>query len=236
MSEPAPPLRLLSWNVRHLFGDPLAVRRVLRAASPDVVCLQESPRVPWAAWSLASLARSTGLIHVAGGWSGGGTAILSSPRVVVRDPEAFRFPLTRRNSQRRGATLVSVGRPGASAGPFLRVAGIHLGTEAEERLDHTRQLLERLSVRSGPVTGPVAVAGDLNEPPGGPAWQAFSAVVTDPAPGAPVTFPAARPRRRIDAVLTGAGVSTLEYGQWAPDRRDAELASDHLPVLALLSF
>ena len=230
---PEPSLRLLSWNVRHLFGDPLAVRRVLRAASPDLVCLQEAPRVPWAVWSLAALARATGLLPVAGGWSGAATAMLRSPRAPVRDPEALRFPLTRWGSQRRGATLVSVGRPGGGpGGPFLRVAAVHLGTEAPERLDHTRQLVERLSAQ--PL--PVVVAGDLNEPPCGPAWQAFSAIATDPAPGASFTYPALHPRRRIDAVLTGPGVQTLEYGQWTPDRRDAELASDHLPVLTLLRF
>ena len=35
-------------------------------------------------------------------------------------------------------------------------------------------------------------------------------------------------------MLTSPGIETLEYGQWQPDRRDAGLASDHLPVLSLI--
>jgi endonuclease/exonuclease/phosphatase family metal-dependent hydrolase len=234
MTDDLVPLRLLSWNVQHLFGDPLAVRRVLRAAAPDLVCLQEAPRVPWSASWLRSLASSTGLIYVAGGWASAATAILRSARVQVRDPEAFAFPsvpLRGRRLPRRGATLVSVAPPDRS-GPLLRVASVHLGVSAPERLDHVEQLVERLTA----ARLPVVVAGDLNEQPNGPAWQAFSAIVTDPAPEAPMTFSTRRPRRRIDAVLTGPQVETVEYGQWSPDRRDAELASDHLPVLSLIRY
>jgi endonuclease/exonuclease/phosphatase family metal-dependent hydrolase len=233
------PLRLLSWNVRHLFGDPLAVRRVLLAAEPDLVCLQEAPRVPWAGRTLASVARSAGLIHVAGGWSAGGTAVLRSPRVQVRDPEAFGlprtgdFPFARRWSHRRGVTLVSVGLPDSpDGGRLARVASVHLGLDRAERLDHVDRIVQRLTAAHLPIV----VAGDLNERPDGPSWQAFSSIATDPAPQAGTTFPAVRPRLRIDAVLTGAQVDTVEYGQWSPDRRDAELASDHLPVLSLIRF
>lgn len=221
------PLRVLSWNVRHLLGDPLAVHRVLRAAAPDLVCLQEAPRWPWSSWPLISLARAGDLIYLAGGYGGGGNALLRSPRLWADDGLALRFPLAHRRAQRRGAVLATVGRP---QGPRLAVASVHLGLDAAERLDHARALVERLS-----GTGlPVLVGADLNEPPGGPAWRVFAAVAADPDPGAPVTFPARRPRRRIDAILTGPGIETLEYGQWQPDRRDAELASDHLPVLSVI--
>jgi endonuclease/exonuclease/phosphatase family metal-dependent hydrolase len=141
------------------------------------------------------------------------------------------LPFAGRRLPRRGATLVSVAPPDRS-GPLLRVASVHLGVSAPERLDHAEQLVQRLIA----ARLPVVVAGDLNEQPNGPVWQAFSAIATDPAPEAPMTFSTRRPRRRIDAVLTGPQVETVEYGRWSPDRRDAELASDHLPVLSLIRY
>jgi endonuclease/exonuclease/phosphatase family metal-dependent hydrolase len=38
-------LRLLSYNVRSLRDDASAVARVIRAAEPDLVCIQEAPRL-----------------------------------------------------------------------------------------------------------------------------------------------------------------------------------------------
>jgi endonuclease/exonuclease/phosphatase family metal-dependent hydrolase len=220
-------LRVLSWNIKHLLGDPLAVHRVLRAATPDLVCLQEAPRLPGSKRQLNALARSGGLVYVAGGRSGAGTAMLRSIRAQLHDPRAFTFPLANWRAQRRGAVLATVSLPGLLP---VRVASVHLGLDAAERLQHVAEVIDRLSGAGLPMV----VAGDLNEPPAGPSWRAFAAVVTDPAPGAGPTFTAAEPRRRIDAVLTSPGIETVEYGRWQPERRDAELASDHLPVLSLI--
>jgi endonuclease/exonuclease/phosphatase family metal-dependent hydrolase len=123
--------------------------------------------------------------------------------------------------------LATVSVPGRTA---LRVAGIHLSLHLAERLQQVEDLIARLRT----TRLPLVVAGDLNEPPGGTAWRALSAVVRDPAPRAGVTYSTARPRHRIDAVLTSPDVETLEYGEWHPSDRDARLASDHLPVLAVL--
>src|SRR5690349_4384528 len=112
-------LRLLSWNVWKLLGDPLAVHRVLRAAEPDLVCLQEAPALLWSTRQLSALARAGGLHLVAGGRSGAGNAILRSSRVEVLHAEAFRFRPVNWRIQRRGAVLATVGRPGE---PALRLA------------------------------------------------------------------------------------------------------------------
>jgi endonuclease/exonuclease/phosphatase family metal-dependent hydrolase len=183
--------------------------------------------LPWSKRQLDSLARASGLVYVAGGRSGAGTAMLRSVRAQVYDPRAFTFPRANWRAQRRGAVLATVGLPGVLP---IRVASVHLGLDAAERLEHVAELIERLCASGLPTV----VAGDLNEPPHGPAWQAFSAIVEDPAPQAAPTFSVTRPRRRIDAVLAGRGVETVEYGQWLPNRRDAELGSDHLPVLSLI--
>jgi len=220
-------IRLLSWNIWKLFGDPLAVHRVLRAAEPDLVCLQEAPALPWSTWQLAALARATGLHLVAGGRTAAGNAMLRSSRLQVYEAEAFRFRPLNWRIQRRGAVLATVGLAGA---PQLQVAGVHLSLDPAERHAHVQELVARLSANRLPSV----VAGDLNELAGGPSWQALAVVATDPAPDAAVTFTVARPHRRIDVVLTGPGIQTVEYGQWQPDLRDAALASDHLPVLTLI--
>jgi endonuclease/exonuclease/phosphatase family metal-dependent hydrolase len=220
-------IRLLTWNIWKLFGDPLAVHRVLRAAEPDVVCLQEAPALLWSTWQLAALARNTGLHLVAGGRTAAGNAMLCSSRLQVHQATALRFRPMNRWIQRRGAVLATVG---LADGPSIQVAGVHLGLDPQERRAHVTELVRRLSAGGRPAV----VAGDLNELPGGPSWQALAAVATDPAPEAGATFTVARPRRRIDVVLTGPGIETVEYGRWQSDLRDAALASDHLPVLALL--
>ena len=232
-------LRVLSWNVWKMFGDPLAVHRVLRAAEPDLVCLQEAPVLPGSSRRLAALARAAGLRVVVGGRSAAGNAMLCSPRMEIDQAEAIRFQPLNRWIQRRGAVLATVGLGG---GPRFQVAGVHLGLDATERRMHVADLIARLT-SGGPAvagdravvpTGLPVVAGDLNELAGGPSWQELSPLVTDPAPQGPPTFSVARPRRRIDVILTGAGIETLEYGQWQPDPRDARLASDHLPVLSVI--
>jgi len=220
-------LRLLSWNVWKLLGDPLAVHRVLRAAEPDLVCLQEAPALLWSTRQLSGLARASGLHLVTGGRSAAGNALLRSSRVRVLEAEAIRFRPVNWRIQRRGAVLATLGLAGA---PPLRLAGVHLGLDPAERQMHAQELRDRLS-----ADRPVVVAGDLNELPGGPSWQVLAGVATDPAAGAAATFTVARPRKRIDAVLTGPGIEVIEYGQWQPEPRDAAAASDHLPVLAVIS-
>ena len=221
-------LRVLSWNVRDLLGDPLAVARVLRAARPDVACLQEAPRWPGSRWRLAALARNAGLHFVAGGRVSAGTALLCSARAQVVAAEAFGLPVEGWRTRPRGAVLATLGLPGE---PPLHVACIHLGLTETERAVHVGLLRARMAS----VGEAVVVCGDLNEPPSGPSWRALTGLVADPAPGAPPTFPARHPHRRIDAVLAGPGVRVLDYAGWAPDMRDVRRASDHAPVLAVLA-
>ncbi|GAB6897896.1 endonuclease/exonuclease/phosphatase family protein [Kineosporia succinea] len=218
----------MSWNIRHLQGDPLAVHRVVRAAAPDVLCVQEGPRVPGSHGQFARLARACGLHHLAGGRTAGSNAVFTSGRVRTRDVATFTFPLGHWRDNRRGVVLATV-QP-LSGGPALRVASAHLPTDQGQRLQHVRTLARQL----GDFGLPAVLAADLNEGPGGPCWQALEPLVADPAPGAPATYPADGPRHRIDAILTGRGVEVLEYGTWTPDEADVKLASDHRPVVAEL--
>lgn len=224
--EEADVLRVLSWNIRDLLGDPLAVHRVLRQARPDVVCLQEAPRLLLTRNQLANLARRSGVLYVTGGRASAGTALLASLRADVRGACAVRLPVQGRLTRPRGWAYAQVALPATA--PVV-VGSIHLGLSVEERATH----VSRITACLHDAGLPALVAGDLNERPGGPSWQSLSAVVADPAPDAAATFPAKRPRSRIDAVLVSPRLEVLEYG-FPPDvdRDDVRRASDHVPVLA----
>lgn len=221
-------LRVVSWNVRDLLGDPLAVHRVLRGLAPDVACLQEAPRRPGSRWRIAALARACGLLYVAGGRACGGTAVLVSLRADVGAVRVVRLPVAGRTTRTRGAVIVEVGLPGTGR---LAVACVHLGLDARERLRHAAAV-RALAGASG---DPLVVVGDLNERADGPSWHAWGPDVVDPAPHAGPTFPASSPRARIDAVLVAQQVEVLRYDDGGADPADVRAASDHLPVLAVLA-
>lgn len=217
-------LRVLTWNIRDLLGDPLAVHRVLRAARADIVCLQEAPRLLLTRNQLATLARRSGMLYVTGGRASAGTALLASLRADVRYPRAVRLPVEGWLTRPRGWAHAQVALPGTA--PAL-VASIHLGLSAAGRASHVARILA--GARAPGL--PAVVAGDLNERPDGPSWEVLSAVAEDPAPTSDPTFSAKHPRSRIDAVLVSPELGVVEYG-FPPevDLADVLRASDHLPV------
>ena len=75
-------LRVLSYNIRSLRDDPLAVARVIRSCRPDVVCLQEAPRHLLWQTKRRWLARRCGL-RLAVGRRPGGLEILTAPTLAV---------------------------------------------------------------------------------------------------------------------------------------------------------
>jgi endonuclease/exonuclease/phosphatase family metal-dependent hydrolase len=160
--------------------------------------------------------------------------VLVHPRLDVLGAEAARLPVAGLLTRRRGYAAVTVAAEGAA----LTVASIHLPLRPDERVAHCRAVVERLR-----AIAPSAylVAGDLNEPPGGPAWDALGVLVHDAAvllgPGhAASTYPARSPRSRIDAILVSSDVEVLALHVAGPrERLDAALlarASDHLPLVA----
>jgi endonuclease/exonuclease/phosphatase family metal-dependent hydrolase len=219
-------LRVLTWNIRDLLGDPLAVHRVIKAANADVACLQEAPRLLFTRNKLAALARHSGMLFACGGRPSAGTAILTNLRVDVHEPRAVPLPVATWRTRPRGYAAARVNRPGGK--PVL-VASIHLGLTPQERADHTERILT--DVRAAGV--PVILAGDLNEPPDGPSWRTLADLARDPGEGSAPTFSAQRPRRRIDAVLVSPQLEVVDYG-WphGVSEDDVVLASDHRPVVA----
>ena len=221
-------LRLITYNVRSLRDDRRAVSRLLFGLDPDVVCVQEAPRFLFWRRSGRGMARRAGLAFVAGGRTTGGSALLVGRRVEVVETREVRFT-TSPGLFQRGVTMA---RLRTAAGDSVTVASTHLGLDAEERVRHLEELLAAVGQLPSPVT---VLAGDLNESPDGPVWQQLAGSWVDCGAGtAEPTFPARRPRRRIDGVFVRGPV--LVTGCRVVDHRDVLVASDHRPVVVDLDL
>ncbi len=112
------------------------------------------------------------------------------------------------------------------------VMGVHLSLSGARRPAEAQQAV----LAADELRGPVVVCGDLNEPPGRPAWRVLHAAgFVDLGDDAEMTFTSTNPVKRIDAVLV-RDVAVSSYG--VPDV-DAELlraASDHRPVQAVIDL
>jgi endonuclease/exonuclease/phosphatase family metal-dependent hydrolase len=215
-------LRALVWNVRGLRAGVGAVAEVVEAHRPDVALLTEVGRF---GRRLRRLERRTGMRGISGLRvlrRGIANAVLARPPWRVVRHEVIGFAASRTRIP-RGAVCAVVGH----AGTRLTAVALHLGLSAPERLEHARELTDRLpSLRH-----PVLVGGDLNEGPDGRAaswiterlWDAFA--VSGEGPGD--TYPAADPRARIDVLCVTDGVVV----ERAVVGVDAAGASDHLPLV-----
>lgn len=213
-------MRVASYNLKDLTLDRSAAVRVIRAIDPDVLCLQEVPRRLFGAWQVSSFAAECGLY-----WSGrhrgsGGTTILTSLRVHVRESRHHRLRVAALQ-RTRGYAVARVAPAGHQP---LVVASVHLGLDAVERERHAGQILE--SVSGG---GPVLLAGDLNEGETGQAWQLFAAPLHLVSPNTP-TFPAKAPRKVLDVIFASRELTVLPHPPVQLDEADLVAASDHRPT------
>ncbi|MDQ1619332.1 MAG: hypothetical protein QOE19_1901 [Actinomycetota bacterium] len=218
-------LRVLSYNVRGLRDDRAALADVVRSVDPDVVCVQEAPKyLRWRS-KCASLAREWGLLYVAGGGSTGGTALFAHLRVDVDD--AREMALSRQFGwPDRGVASALIAKSGAR----IAVASIHLPLVAEQRHQHAARVRELLDTYD---TSHRLAAGDLNERPPGPTWEAFGlGGLADLDPQCGPTFPAGQPVKRIDGILATEGVAVVEHH--VLDGPAVARASDHRPLLAVV--
>lgn len=189
--------------------------RVLGALRPDVALLQEAPRLFGFRTSRALLARRTGLRPAS--WARAvGNLLLVGPGVHVSSSGTVLFP-RRRGLHRRGVAFAEV----TAHGVRVVLASTHLDLEKTARLDSAGR------VRAALPDGPLVLGADVNEQPGGPAWQRLAAGLHDARDGLGPTFPAVAPRRHLDVVLTTLPVLSCEV-------IDVGGASDHLALLAEL--
>ena len=212
-------VRVASYNTRDFLDDHRLAARLVRAVDPDVLCLQEVPRRFLGGWRTARFARACGM-HWSGRHRGsGGTTVFTSPRVRVLASDHQRLPV-RWPDRTRGYAVVRVRTEG---GGELTAVSVHLSLKPGERVVHTERILAWIA-----ELGPLVLAGDLNEDSSGAAWQLIDVpdrlrLVSPPVP----TFPAARPRRRLDVVFASPSLAPLPHREVAvPDEAWAR-ASDH---------
>lgn len=210
-------LRVLSYNMRSLRDDRAALVRVVRAAAPDVVCVQEAPK--WWRWRsrCADLARRCDLFFVTGGLPAGNNILMANVRVEVESTGDYL--LTRRFGlhQRGMATAVC-----SLGGARFRLVGTHLDMAAPDRRLHVGEIFAAL----GPLDEPVILCADVNEHPGQPAWEALAAVLPESGAGTR--------GRRIDGIFASPALTMRSAA--VIDSPDARIASDHLPLLAELEL
>ncbi|MFE3517334.1 endonuclease/exonuclease/phosphatase family protein [Streptomyces sp. NPDC059166] len=227
-------IRVLSYNVRSLRDDTEALARVIRACSPDLVCVQEAPRFFRWRKAAARLAAMTDLVMLSGGATAAGPMLLCSLRATVESTHDVLLPLTPGQHRRGLATAVV-----RFAGARLGVVSCHLSLRSDERHTQAGLLLEQLDAMDVPHA---VVAGDLNDVPEGRAFGRLAGRLQDCRTvrpwGGEHTFPPGAPDRRIDAVFATGGVEVLGCGVPVdlPGVTEADLraATDHLPVLAAL--
>jgi endonuclease/exonuclease/phosphatase family metal-dependent hydrolase len=117
-------IRVGTYNVRSMYDDNAALARVIRAMAPDVLCVQEAPRLLGWRRKRARLASRAGL-RVVSGRRFGGVAVLAAPDVRVAHAESH--PLRAFTGlERRGVAIAVVERGGVR----LTVASVHLDLSA----------------------------------------------------------------------------------------------------------
>ncbi|MEV6981361.1 endonuclease/exonuclease/phosphatase family protein [Sphaerisporangium sp. NPDC051017] len=226
-------IRVGTYNVRSMYDDTAALARVIRAMAPDVLCVQEAPRLVRWRRRRAELARSSGL-RVVTGRRFGGVAVLAAPgtRVIHAESHLLR-PFT--GLERRGVAVAVV----EHAGTRITAASVHLDLHPAARISHAAEIMRLLRPVSQRYDAPIVIAGDVNEQPGEPVWRYFTRGLADCYACAPVgdglTFTARSPSKRLDAVFAGAGLSVRSCGGVDVDPADLHAATDHLPVVADLA-
>jgi endonuclease/exonuclease/phosphatase family metal-dependent hydrolase len=231
---PTPTIRLLSYNVRSMRDDRAALTRVIRRLEPDIACVQEAPRFAFWLRKRRWLARRTSLGLAVRGRSAG-LELYAGPRAALMH-RRHRLLTPVRGLHRRGMVLgvFEVG------GARIVAASVHLDLLGEPRLRHAEEIVAELEQVRERFDAPVVVAGDLNEEPGGPAWDLLAKRFQDGFAVAPAgegaTYSASRPGKRIDGVFADTRIEVLRCG--VPDEpellADYPAASDHRPLLAEL--
>jgi endonuclease/exonuclease/phosphatase family metal-dependent hydrolase len=227
-------IRLLSYNIRSMRDDRAALARVISRLEPDVVCVQEAPRFAFWLRKRRWLAREVAL-GLAVRRRPAGLELYAGERTALLH-RGHRLLSSVPGLHRRGLVmgLFDVG------GVRLVVASVHLDLLGGPRLRHAEEIVKELERARERFGAPVVVAGDINETPGGAAWDFLAGHFQDGYAVAPAgegaTYSSSAPRTRIDGVFADPGIEVLSCG--VPDDPDLLAdypdATDHRPLLAEL--
>src|SRR5262245_60914404 len=199
---------------------------------PDVLCVQEAPKLLCWRRRRRDLAHDVGMTVAAGGRIGG-VAVFAGPDVRLLAVESYRlrwfFWL-----EWRGLAVAVVEKDGLR----LAVASVHLDLLLGARMWHATEIVELLKATADRHGAVPVLAGDFNEQPDSPTWRYLSALFTDGYVAAPRgdgnTFTSKDPKKRIDAVFCGAGAAVISCGGAEASAEDLGKATDHRPVIAEL--
>jgi endonuclease/exonuclease/phosphatase family metal-dependent hydrolase len=220
---------VVTYNVRG-FRDGLdRVARVVSHFEPDVVLLNETG----GRLALRRFAREIGMECAADPWSPlrrrAKDAVLVRPPWHIASSRQHRFATASRLYP-RGALIADLRRAGAR----IHAIATHLSLHPGERRRHAEELggIVR-ALRTQAI-----VAGDLNELPEGEAVSMLGARFGDAwllgGDTDGMTFPAEEPTARIDYLFVTEGIRVERA--IVPGGPDARAASDHRPVVALLTL
>jgi len=230
--EMHPHFKVATYNIHLGIGrdgrfDPDRIATVIDELEADVICLQEVALGKPGFDMLEFLARECGLQGIPGPTlttSRGdyGNAILTRhPHVGVE-----RWNLSVQRREPRGAIAMQV----ESKGGRLRVVATHLGLWPAERRRQIRKLIAFMQVDR---SVPTVLMGDVNE------WFLWGRPLRwlhrhfEHAP-APASFPSGSPVFALDRVWVEPRRALHRVAAHQSDR--ARIASDHLPVTALIEL
>ncbi|MEI9937518.1 MAG: endonuclease/exonuclease/phosphatase family protein [Pseudomonadota bacterium] len=233
----------MTYNVHSCVGtdgklDPSRIAEVIARSAADVVALQELDvgqarteglhQPEWLAEKLQMYVHFTAARRCDEGHYG--NAILSRHPFSVRSEGGLR----RRGGEQRAVQWLKV----SIGGLELNVMNTHLSIQFRERLMQIDQLLGAEWIAKSEGHLPLVVCGDLNSSRFSPVYRGLRRDLVDAqrANGsrAVATWPSRRPLFRIDHLFTSKTIEVLR----CEVRRDrlTMAASDHLPLLAELSF
>lgn len=240
-------LRVMTYNIAAGHGDLNATAATIRAASADIVALQEvdvhwEPRSNFADQAtelgrqLNMQVRFAPIYHVASTDASKppreyGVALLSRFPIV----DFHNHQLTRLSTQTANASPAPM--PGflevsvKANGQTLRVFNTHLDYRADPSV-RRQQVSETLAIL-GTTDTPMLFFGDLNATPTAPELAPLLARLHDAWPtssDAGLSYPANAPVKRIDYVLTSSHFRVVSASV-----TDVQ-TSDHRPVVASLSM
>jgi len=229
-------LNVVSYNVHECVGidgrrDPERIARLIRELEPDIVGLQEvdfSPLRGNKSYQLNYLAAATGLRPIPGPTmrradAEFGNALLVRPVINTLQLHDVSFP----GRQPRGVIEAVL----AVEKQTVRVLVTHLGLHARERRYQVELLLKILDRGQG--RGCTILLGDINE------WrpQAFAIRRLNARLGRGVsarTFPSFYPVFALDRIWVSPRAALIK--KTIPHHRLARIASDHLPIRAILDL
>lgn len=225
---------IASYNVHKCVGidgkfDPLRTSHVIREIGADVIALQEADTRFGERRGLLDLAwmeRETGLLPVpvngvakAHGWHGN---VVLFREGLVRDVHQVKLP----GLEPRGALITELE---LEDGNTFRIIAAHLGLLNRSRQQQARMILDILGSRE---EQPTVLMGDLNEWRLGDRSSLNTLAAVFGLPAAVPSFPSRLPVLALDRIMANRPglIETVE----THDTPLARLASDHLPIKAVL--